>query len=195
MHGFCLSRLGCLKWVFSIVCGHNFSFLLNFQESFSHHANDAKNKANNAMKHDPKPLMHSVIISPLGVCTLFPWSVDIRQKNFTSGMKINAPTDICKRSASISTEKMKIFFGSELRFLFVVCWCKLFFLRVWGNFRRLGITPVALNTRSPWIVPIFDSKWNTRRQSPTDWQTASTMHYKIKIKTNGDYVCLLNLMK
>lgn len=195
MHGFCLSRLGCLKWVFSIVCGHNFSFLLNFQESFSHHANDAKNKANNAMKHDPKPLMHSVIISPLGVCTLFPWSVDIRQKNFTSGMKINAPTDICKRSASISTEKMKIFFGSELRFLFVVCWCKLLFLRVWGNFRRLGITPVALNTRSPWIVPIFDSKWNTRRQSPTDWQTASTMHYKIKIKTNGDYVCLLNLMK
>lgn len=195
MHGFCLSRLGCLKWVFSIVCGHNFSFFLNFQESFPTMRMMLRIKQIMPWNMTHKPLMHSVIISPLGVCTLFPWSVDIRQKNFTSGMKINAPTDICKRSARISTEKMKIFFGSELRFLFVVCWCKLLSLRVWGNFRRLGITPVALNNRSPWIGPIFDSKWNTRRQSPTDWQTASTMHYKIKRKTNGDYVCLLNLRK
>lgn len=151
---------------------------LKLSRKFSHHASDVKNKANNAMKREPKPLMHSVMISPAGVWSLLPYIVDIRQKNWTSGMNINAPTDIWKRSARISTEKIAIFWGSALVFLSFSFRGELLFLIVRDNFRRLGIIPVALNTSSPWIGPMFGSKWNTRRQSPMDWQTASTTHCK-----------------
>lgn len=155
-----------------------FFFSFKLSRKFSHHASDVKNKANNAMKREPTPLMHSVMISPAGVWTLLPYIVDTRQKNWTSGMNINAPTDIWKRSARISTEKITIFWGSALRFLSLFFRSELLFLIVRDNFRRLGIIPVALNTRSPWIGPMFGSKWNTRRQSPMDWQTASTTHCK-----------------
>lgn len=160
------------------------SFSSNFTRKFSHHASDDKDIARNARKHGPKPLIHSVIILSVRVSTLLPFSVVILHKKWNCGMKITTTFVSCTKTARISIKKMAICLGRALHSLFLFFRSELLPLKVWYNFWRLGVIPVALNTRSRWIGPMFGSKWNTRRQSPTDWKTASatasTTHWNYK---------------